>query len=774
MMNFLKSFKSFFTVRKELEKYKERCDFLSYLILALPGHVYWKDLEGKILFCNESQAKSAGMSVEEFIGKTDYDYPWSKQADSIRKMDLEVISSNKSLELDEALLVNNNEKKIFHSKKVPFKDAQGKTIGVLGISFDVTEDRQKEDKAKKEKFEAEQTLNELISILPAHIFWYNVDGILLGCNDVQAKAFGYNSAKEMIGTSIYQQKSQDNEDLELLRKVNKRIIETGEMLSAEEPLKYPDGTEAIFLSNKVPLRDSNGKVTGILGISMNISDRKDKERLEIEKETQLKFKTKAQQVAHDINSPLGGLMMIIARMDPKKPMSESDRLSLQEALGDIKIVADELLNYDKIEANPEAHKDKPQVLPMSVTLAQFLAVKKSEYKNIPIKLESKINEKAYAAFIKAEPTALKRSLSNIINNAKDAFEGKAGTIKLKLDATKTQVKITVEDNGKGMPPEIVEKIMSKISVTSDKADGHGFGMAQVSDTLARNQGSLSIDSTVGKGTKVILTFPRINAPQWFADELMMGPEDIIVVVDDDGTMHKGWDARFAEILAAQPKMRMEHFEEGEAAIAFITKLSAADKPKIFLLTDYELLGQHINGLDVVEKSQVSRAFLVTSHYGKADIQARAIELDTKIIPKQSAVEIPIKIEADFDYNSVKPNDVESEKEVIDVLVVDDNQSFAKQLKMHFSFFGKVAKCYSDPRVMLKEVEQYPKDIKICIDNNFEGDIDMKGIEVAAKLHEMGFTSLYLLSGDAFKPGELPDYLTPVLKSDPEFVGKIFP
>lgn len=766
----------------ERKKFERELLIYAQIINALPGYVYWKDRDGIYLGCNLQQAKGFGFSKgSDIAGMTDYDLcPSKSEADFVRKVDKMVMETDRSTTQEEPYTFNGRSH-VMLSQKTPLKDEAKKIIGVLGISFDMTEEASHKNELIKEKLKAEVILKNVLNLIPVHVYWKDREGTYLGCNDAQAKSLGFENSASIIGKTDFDLPWKN--DAKTLRENDLVVMGQKKTITFEEEGEF-SGKHRIAISQKTPLEDGNGNVYGVLGVSIDITDRKERERLEIEREADKKilearekFKIKAQQVAHDINSPLGGLMMIIARLDPKKPISEADRLSLQEALGDIRIVADELVNYDKIEADPEAYKkDKPQSLPMSVTLAQFLAVKKSEYKNIPIKLESNVSDKAYAAFIQIEPTAFKRSLSNIINNAKDAFEGKPGLIKLKLDATKSQVKITVEDNGKGIPPDVVEKIMSKISVTSDKAEGHGFGMAQVSDTLARNHGTLTIDSVVGKGTKVTLTFPRINASPWFAEELMMAPEDIIIVLDDDGTMHKGWDARLAQILAEHPKMRIEHFEEGEAALSFINNLSPEDKQKVFLLTDYELLGQSMNGLDAVEQAKVARAFLVTSHYGKQNIQERAVKLGTKIIPKQSAVEIPIKIDDEYDYSVkvTKPDDESlTEEGPIRVIVVDDNAMFAKQLGMFFSMQDKNAKCYLDPRIMLKEIHQFPKDIKICIDNNFDGDVGMNGIEVAAKLHDLGYTQLYLFSGDSFAPGELPDYLTAILKTDPDFVGKIF-
>lgn len=758
------------------ERKKNERELLIYaqIINTLPGHIYWKDLNGIYLGSNLQQAESVGLIKSlDLIGKSDYDISPKKTADLVRKFDNDVIKTGKKFSCEEPVTFQGISS-IMHSEKVPLRDENNNIIGVLGVSIDISEEKKLKKELEIAKNQAENILKNIINMMPGHVYWKDLDFKFQGCNQKQAESAGFNSPEQIIGKDDFQMPWK--EDAAILRKTDREVINKNKFVSVEEP-SLINGEEHIFLSQKVPLKDQHGMTIGILGISFDITDRKDKEKLEIEQEANKKiiearekYKSQAEKAAHDIRSPLAGLKMIIDGISPRS-LAEKKRLDIKEALEEINIIASDLVDYDKHEANPDLYtKDKPQTTLVATLLSQLVSMKKIEYKNLSILLDTDFGDYDQLAFIKIEPTALKRSLSNIINNARDAFEGKEGNITLKLEASKTDVKIIIQDNGKGMPQAIIDKILNKDAITSGKSDGHGFGMAQVRETLERNDGKLDIKSTQNKGTSIILTFPRAQAPEWFINEINFGPEDIIIVVDDDNTMHKGWDERLKATLADNPKIRVEHFYEGEEAINFINDASSSDKAKIFLLSDFELLEQPFNGLDVIAKTEAGRSILVTSHYANPEIQKRAVILDTKIIPKQSAVDIPIKVVKNFDYSKIgnKPD-----TEGIDVLVVDDNLKFAKLLQMHFSGFDKAAECFYDPIKFLKLVKHYPKNIRICIDNNFEDGVATNGIEVAQKLHEMGYQHLYLLSGDVFQPGELPDYLIAIVKTDPDFVKKIF-
>jgi len=91
----------------------------------------------------------------------------------------------------------------------------------------------------------------------------------------------------------------------------------------------------------------------------------------------------------------------------------------------------------------------------------------------------------------------------------------------------------------------------------------------------------------------------------------------------------------------------------------------------------------------------------------------------------------------------------------------DDEDFANNL-MAFMFMNKQVDYFKEPEEFRKRLENYPKNITIIIDNNFSTSHE-KGINIMKELHELGFTKLYLLSGEHFNPGDLPDYFVTIRK-----------
>ncbi len=107
-----------------------------------PGHIYWKDREGRYLGCNLRQAQSCGFdSIEAFVGKNDFELIAHEEAEIIRANDLEVMASNSPWTKEETVQLQG---KIltFLSHKMPLRNEAGDVVGIIGMSFDITDKKQ--------------------------------------------------------------------------------------------------------------------------------------------------------------------------------------------------------------------------------------------------------------------------------------------------------------------------------------------------------------------------------------------------------------------------------------------------------------------------------------------------------------------------------------------------------------------------------------------------------------------------------------------------------
>ncbi len=753
------------TKKEEAERLKKSKVFkhLQEIASIIPLNLYWLDINNIILGVNERALQAVGVaSRTNIIGKTVYDLYPKEMADTITAHHQEVIRTGKILTAEEYIRdVTSGKIKYFNAIMAPLRDDDGNIIGTIGASVDITTEKNEAEQLKKSK--VLEHLERVAQALPTPFYWLGLNQEYLGVNLLTVKAAGSISYdKDFAGKTPYD--LYPKEMAEGIVAHHKKVIHTGQPISAEETIRVLTTREIKYFNATIaPLRDDDGNIIGTIGTSIDITAEKEAELLRLENEInknliqeQEKFMKIANQVAHDIRSPLASLLMIVKSCTE---IPESDRIALREAAIGIGDIANHLLNqYQKNDANTVSETEERQPALVSAVLLQLLTDKKYQYQDLPIRFDHDFLQKAHFAFIKIDPSSFKRMISNLINNAVDAFDGTEGKVKVKLNASNEWIKILIQDNGKGISPELIDKIIHNVPVTAGKKTGHGIGLTQVCETLQLNQGEMTIDSKQGKGTAITLTFPRIEAPNWIAEEIKLGRSDLVVILDDDSSIHGAWRAHFDPILKEAPDIQLKHFIAGKEALEFLNALPAEQKEKVFLLTDYELLKQELNGLDVVEKTQIQHSILVTSHYANPLVRDQAAKTSTKILPKQLASEIPIKIA-----EAIQSENQRDMFEQADLIIVDDNENFIRNLVL-FIFNDKLVDEYYDPHHFLANVAKYSKDIKIYLDNNFATS-SLKGLEIAKQLHEQGYTRLYLLSGDNLKKDEIPAYLTVIRKDD---------
>jgi PAS domain S-box-containing protein len=121
--------------------------------------------------------------------------------------------------------------------------------------------------------------NILNAKLPVSFYWMDKNGVVLGCNEEQARMFGFPSSKEFIGKSTYDLRDLlgwSDDMCEAIRQNDFLVMETGEAIVAEEILNIK-GKNHTYLSHKSPLIDDDGEIIGVFGFSSDITERKEAE-----------------------------------------------------------------------------------------------------------------------------------------------------------------------------------------------------------------------------------------------------------------------------------------------------------------------------------------------------------------------------------------------------------------------------------------------------------------------------------------------------------------
>ncbi len=149
------------------------------------------------------------------------------------------------------------------------KDKKGTIIGFQGTVRDITERKRIEEALRT----SQQILRTVLDTIPVRVFWKDRDLNYLGCNAPFAQDAGFHEPEELIGKSDYQMGW--HEQAELYRIDDRHVIETGKpRMLIEEPQTTPDGRTIWLLTSKTPLHDASGRISGVLGAYIDITERK--------------------------------------------------------------------------------------------------------------------------------------------------------------------------------------------------------------------------------------------------------------------------------------------------------------------------------------------------------------------------------------------------------------------------------------------------------------------------------------------------------------------
>jgi len=244
---------------------------LRTLVDHLPVALYIKDLEGRKRLVNPVDRLNLGVATEEeALGKTDFDFYPPDQAAAFWEDDQKVLCSGEPiLNREERLTRPDGTEVWLLTSKVPLRDAQGRIIGLAGIGLDITE-----LKRVRDQLTAERTLlRTLLNTLPLAVYAKDITGRKTLTNPLDLYFMGARSEEEVLGKSDFD--FYPPEQAEIFAAEDRQVLETGEpILGREERVRLRDGREAWLLIYKTPLRDAHGRVLGLAGCGLDITERK--------------------------------------------------------------------------------------------------------------------------------------------------------------------------------------------------------------------------------------------------------------------------------------------------------------------------------------------------------------------------------------------------------------------------------------------------------------------------------------------------------------------
>jgi PAS domain S-box-containing protein len=237
---------------------------LRMLMDNMPDHIYFKDTQSRFTHINRSVAQQFSLSEpEQALGKTDFDFFTPEHAQPAFDDEQEIMRTGKPIiGKDEKETMPDGRVTWALTTKVPLRDAAGKVVGMVGISRDVTD-----------RVRAEHLMHNLVESLPDLVYVKDMQGRYVADNQAHRAFLGVRTVEDIVGKTAFDLYPRDL--AERIQADDQAVLAAKiPVLNREEQFANRRGEKTTVLTSKVPYRDEQGNIAGLVCISRVVSDRK--------------------------------------------------------------------------------------------------------------------------------------------------------------------------------------------------------------------------------------------------------------------------------------------------------------------------------------------------------------------------------------------------------------------------------------------------------------------------------------------------------------------
>lgn len=415
-------------------------------------------------------------------------------------------------------------------------------------------------------------MEEIISYMPGHVYWKDIDGTYLGCNMLMAKVLQLDFPEAIIGKQV-QDLVSDEINASMVKSIDSAVmINNREVVLEEEGLDLT-GKWAFYFTKKQPLHDADGNVVGMLGVSLDITKRKlaeqaaEKAKEEAEAASRAKTEFLA-NMSHDVKTPISGIIAI-AELLAQRFQGDDKKLieDVQRCGATLMTFFENCIELSKMDMMQLREVNQAFSMEKIVEAIHTLFVPSATARQLIFNVYF---DSQLPAILLGNQINIYRVILNLIGNAiKFTPSGSVSLSVLldrRIDDENLILKIIVEDTGVGIPKDkqkiIFEKLQRLTPSYYNRQEGHGIGLYIVDQYVQAMRGSIDVDSTEGVGSKFTVTIPLKTAahdeanivipPQLSAKEVPAAqvPESMVSLVAENEELKK--DAPFVLLVEDNP------------------------------------------------------------------------------------------------------------------------------------------------------------------------------------------------------------------------------
>ena len=483
---------------------KETRDYLNSILENTGDMIITTDLNRRIVSFNRGGELMLGYTREEILGRDVeelYVEPEERWALMRHVMDMGSVSNY------ETQLVHKNGRILDISLTLSqLRDDQGRMIGTVGISKDISDQKAVEEKLRRQRIELQETRDYLNSILENTgdmIITTDLDRRIVSFNQGGELMLGYSRA-EILGRSIEMLYPTEEERRNLL----KRVMEEGSVANYETQLIHKDGHLIDVNLTLSQLKNDEGEIIGTVGISKDVTEQKILQKKLVQSERLAAVGQTAAGLAHYIKNVVNGLkgasyMLNTGLKRDRKELIEEGWDTVEMNIQRVSALAMDMLHLSK-DREPEYESIDINALVIEVCrLIEETAADRDVH--LELDLNSDIGP------VSVDSKGMHRSLLNLLTNAIEAFddleEDRVKRIEVRTDVDGPDFIIQVQDNATGISPDNKARLFSQFFSTK-AGMGTGLGLAVTQKIIAEHGGRIEVNSVWGQGATFTICLPR--------------------------------------------------------------------------------------------------------------------------------------------------------------------------------------------------------------------------------------------------------------------------
>ncbi len=468
--------------------------------------IFIKDEKLRYIMVNDATCRFFGKSREEMLFKTDYDLMDEAGAKVCEYTDNLVLGANSPVVSEEHI-----DDRYYETTKFQLALNDNK-MGLGSIIRDITERKLVDEALQK----SETLYRTLVENIPQKIFIKDLNSKYLSINENFARDLQI-QPEDIVGKSDFD--LYPPEIASKYRADDLRILENGQTENFEE-IYIVDGKRTWVHTIKAPINDKNGNVTGLCGVFIDITERKQAE-VEIQMKNVELGELNASKdklfsiIAHDLRSPFNGflgLTKIMAENMNNITLEELQQISssIQDSATNLFALLENLLEWSRMQRG--ISEFRPENCLIDSIVKQNLEFHSGFAKQKNILLMNNVVESIH---VNADIRMLNTVFRNLISNA-IKFTPSGGRIEIGavIKPSEGYTQIYIKDSGIGISEETIKKLFridEKVSHPGTAGEpSTGLGLVLCKEFIEKHDGKIWVESEEGKGSIFFFTLPKTN------------------------------------------------------------------------------------------------------------------------------------------------------------------------------------------------------------------------------------------------------------------------